>query len=71
MERIPELILLPLSKSEAMSVIDALSDRHIRLKEQNAPNYQVDFYERLMSKIVDLLKQSGREEGARGPTIVL
>jgi hypothetical protein len=61
MEKIPERILLPLSKSEAIAIIDALSDKHIQLKEKNAPYHETELYERLMAKIVDLLKESGRE----------
>jgi hypothetical protein len=53
MPEIPEVILVPLTKSEALLVLDALSRFH--LNQQDHSDAQIEMYSRVMEKISALL----------------
>jgi hypothetical protein len=62
MADIPEVILVPLTKSEALLVLDALSRYHVT--QQDDSDEQIKMYGRIVEKISGLL-DSGTEQSLR------
>jgi hypothetical protein len=61
MPELPGNILLPITKSEALLILDALSNRHLHLKQHPLPDDRVDAYNDLITKICkELGDDSGR-----------
>jgi hypothetical protein len=58
MDRIPEVILLPISRAEALLILDALSEHHLQFRDRGTPSQRPEMYNRLMSKIADLMNDS-------------